>query len=70
MEKNPPPGQATNLKTHNTFETYSTLPLEETLVPLMGLEGLMDLEDQEAHQPYPLDTSSLFNQLETSNKQG
>ena len=67
--KNLPPDQVINPKTHNTSETYSTSPLEEPLASLMGLEDLTDLEDQEAHQPYPLDTSSLFNQSETSNKQ-
>jgi len=68
--ENPPQDQVTNPKTHNTSEIYSTSPLEELLVLLTGLGDLMDLEVQEVHQPYPLDTSSLFNQPETSNKWG
>jgi hypothetical protein len=67
--KNLPLDQVINPKTPNISKTYSMLPSEEPLIPLMGLEGLRDLEDQEGHQPYPLDTLSLFNQLGTSNKQ-
>jgi hypothetical protein len=68
-EMTPLQDQATSPKICNTSETYSILPLEEPLAPLMGLEDLTGLEAQEAHKPYHPDISSLFNQSETSSKQ-
>jgi hypothetical protein len=40
-------------KTLKGSETPSTSHSDEPLNPLMALEGLMGLEDQENHQTYP-----------------
>jgi hypothetical protein len=62
---NPPQDQTTNPKTHNISGTCSTSPSGEPLAPLMGLEGLAALEDQETHQTFPPLILSPSNQPET-----
>jgi hypothetical protein len=61
--ENPPQDQA--IKTHNTSETCSISLSEGPLAPLMGLEGLVALEDQETHQTFLLLTLFPSNPPET-----